>query len=138
MKTKVYYADTDAAGVVYYGNYLRWLEMARSDWLDEWGVSLADYANQGILFSVVRVEIDYLTPAVLGDEVEITVEPERVRRVRFLLRQDVIRVSDGTKLAAAKVTVACLAPEGKIVPVPQRLARGMSAELEQDKKNERA
>ncbi|MFW6169136.1 MAG: acyl-CoA thioesterase [Planctomycetota bacterium] len=133
MKTKVYYADTDAAGVVYYGNYLRWLEMARSDWLDEWGVSLAEYAKQGILFSVVRVEIDYLTPAVLGDTVEITVEPERLRRVRFVLRQDVIRVSDGTKLAAAKVTLACLAPEGKIVSVPQRLARDMSAELAEDR-----
>lgn len=130
MKTKVYYADTDAAGVVYYGNYLRWLEMGRSDWLDEWGVSLADYARQGVLFSVIRVEIDYLIPGVLGDEVEVTVEPEQVRRVRFVLRQDVVRVSDQAKLAAAKVTVACLSPDGKIVPVPQKLAQDMSAEID--------
>lgn len=131
MKTKVYYADTDAAGVVYYGNYLRWLEMARSDWLDQWGVPLADYANQGVLFSVVRVEIDYLSPAVLGDDVEITVVPQRVRRVRFLLRQDVIRVSDRRTLATANVTLACLAPEGRAVPVPPRLAEVMSEKLEQ-------
>ena len=74
MRTKVYYADTDAGGVVYYGNYMRWLEMARADWLERWGVSLADYVEQGVLFAVRRVEIDYLTSAVLGDEVEVTVE----------------------------------------------------------------
>ena len=61
MKTKVYYADTDAGGVVYYANYLRWLEMARADWLEESGVSLAEYVRQGTVFAVVRVEIDYHT-----------------------------------------------------------------------------
>ena len=75
MRTKVYYADTDAGGVVYYANYLRWLEMARSDWLEQSGVSVAEYVEQGVVFAVRRVEIDYHNSAVLGDEVEVTVEP---------------------------------------------------------------
>ena len=126
VKTKVYYADTDAGGVVYYANYLRWLEMARADWLEESGVSLAEYVRQGNVFAVVRVEIDYHVSAVLGDEVEVTVEPDQLRRVRFVLRQNVVRVDDGTKLASAKVTVACLTTEGKITSVPTRLAQQLT------------
>lgn len=129
MKTKVYYADTDAAGVVYYANYLRWLEMARADWLEEWGVSLAEYLQRGVIFAVRRVEIDYLAAAMLGDEVKVTVAPEEVRRVRFVLRQDVWRLStddEPAKVASARVTLACLTSEGKICPVPTRLAEEMS------------
>ncbi len=129
VRTKVYYADTDAGGVVYYANYLRWLEMARSDWLEQSGISVAEYVEQGVLFAVVRVEIDYHTSAVLGDEVEVTVEPERVRRVRFVLRQNVVRVSDGAKLVSAKVTLACLTPAGKITSVPPQLAQEMSQQI---------
>ncbi len=129
MKTKVYYADTDAGGVVYYANYLRWLEMARSDWLEETGISVAQYVERGVLFAVVRVEIDYHVPAVLGNEIEVTVVAQQVRRVRFTLLQDVIRSSDGTKLAAAKITVACLTPEGKITSVPAELAQTLSQQL---------
>lgn len=126
MKTTVYYADTDAGGVVYYANYLRWLEMARSDWLASSGISITDYVAQGVIFAIRRVEIDYRIPAVLGDEVEVTVEPLEVRRVRFVLRQQVIRIGDGQILASANVTCACLTPEGKITAVPRPLAEEMS------------
>ncbi len=129
MRTHVYYADTDAGGVVYYANYLRWLEMARADWLADSGVSMVDYVAQGVLFAVGRVEIDYHVSAVLGDEVEVTVEPDTVRRVRFVLRQDVIRVSDGVKLVSAKVTIVCLTPEGKITAIPKQLVEAMSKKI---------
>ncbi len=132
MKTHVYYADTDAGGVVYYANYLRWLEMARADWLADSGVSMIDYVAQGVLFAIARVEIDYHISAVLGDEVEVTVEPDRVRRVRFVLRQNVLRVGDGAKLVSAKVTVVCLTPEGKITAIPKRLAEAMSRRIQAD------
>ncbi len=131
MRTKVYYADTDAGGVVYYANYLRWLEMARSDWLEQTGISVADYVAQGVLFAVVRVEIDYHVSAVLGDEVEITVVPEKLRRVRFTLRQDVLRCHDRAKLASALVTVACLTPTGKPAALPDALAEEMTRQLAQ-------
>lgn len=51
MKTRVYYADTDAGGVVYYANYLRWLEMARFEFLERFGVSVTEYARQGFVFA---------------------------------------------------------------------------------------
>jgi acyl-CoA thioester hydrolase len=126
MKTKVYYADTDAGGVVYYANYLRWFEMARADWLEHSGTSLADFAQQGILFAVVRAEIDYHAPAVLGDAVEVTVLPLHRRRVRFTLEQNVVRCRDGAKLVSAKITIACLTTQGKLIPVPAPLAQALA------------
>lgn len=126
MKTKVYYADTDAAGVVYYANYLRWFEMARADWLDGFGTSLADYARQDVLFAVVRAEIDYHVPAVLGDEVEVTVRPRRCRRVRFTLEQNVERCRDRARLVSAEITIACLNTQGKLISLPDRLAQAMA------------
>jgi acyl-CoA thioester hydrolase len=122
VRTRVYYADTDAGGVVYYANYLRWLEMARCDWLAQLGTPITAYAEQGVLFAVARVEIDYLKPAVLGDEVEVTVQPVQVRRVRFTLSQDVVRCADHAKLASAQITIACLTPEGRLTAVPECLA----------------
>jgi tol-pal system-associated acyl-CoA thioesterase len=121
VKTKVYYADTDAGGVVYYANYLRWMEMARADWLEQFGASLRSFVEQGVIFAVVRAEVDYHKPAVLGDEVEVTVEPLELRRVRFTLAQNVYRCTDSAKLAGGKITVACLTPEGRPTAVPANL-----------------
>lgn len=129
MRTRVYYADTDAGGVVYYANYLRWLEMARADWLEQSGVSLIEYVRRGVIFAVRRVEIDYLASAALGDELEVTVEPSQVRRVRFSLRQDVLRVPESQKIASAQVVIACLTPEGKPRGIPQQLAEEMGRRI---------
>jgi acyl-CoA thioester hydrolase len=129
VKTRVYYADTDAGGVVYYANYLRWFEMARADWLAQLGTPVTSYVEQGVLFAVVRAEIDYHQPAVLGDEVEVTVQPVQLRRVRFTLEQDVFRCADNTKLVSAKITVACLTPDGRVTAVPPGLADLLSPGL---------
>lgn len=129
MKTKVYYADTDAGGVVYYANYLRWLEMARCDWLETLGMSVVEYAERGFIFAVARVEIDYRVSAVLGDEVEIETVVERVRRVRFTLDQRVVRSADDEELVRAKVTLASVDPQGKLIALPENLAEALRERL---------
>ena len=129
MKTRVYYADTDAGGVVYYANYLRWLEMARWELLEDVGTSVAEYVEQGCVFAIARVEIDYRVPAVLGDVVEIETLVERVRRVRFILDQRVVRSADGEELVRAKVTVACVNPQGKLIALPDVLAEALRERL---------
>jgi len=126
MRTRVYYADTDAGGVVYYANYLRWLEMARADWLEQWGVSLIDYVRRGVVFAVRRVEIDYLASAMLGDALRVTVEPLEVQRVRFALRQEVLREADGQKITSARVILACLTSQGRPQRIPPQLAEEMA------------
>ena len=73
---RVYYEDTDAAGVVYYANYLKFMERARTEWLAALGFPLAQFEREhGIAFVVHRVEIDYLAPARLNDALDVTVEP---------------------------------------------------------------
>lgn len=125
MKIKVYYADTDAGGVVYYANYLRWLEAARCELMERMGMSVAEYARQGLIFAVVRVEIDYHIPAVLGDEVAIETTVERVRRVRFTLGQRVVRPADGAALATARVALACVNPEARVMALPPDLVAAL-------------
>lgn len=129
MRVRVYYADTDAGGVVYYGTYLRWLEMARWELIEGLGVPVAEYAAQGILFAVVRIEVDYLAPAALADELEIGTEVEGVRRVRFTVRHRVTRVADGQPLVAARVALASLSREGKIVALPESLASALQSRV---------
>ena len=129
MKIKVYYADTDAGGVVYYANYLRWLEMGRAELIESFGMSVSRFADQDILFAVVRIEVDYRVPAVLGDEVEIETSVERVRKVRFTLQQRVVRCGDGEALVAAKVMVACIGPQRQIDALPADLAAALRDHL---------
>ena len=121
MQVTVYYCDTDAGGVVYYANYLRWMEMGRCELIERFGMSVADFAASGVLFAVARVEIDYRVSAVLGDVVNIETDVERVQRVRFLLNQRAIRAADGQLLASAKLTIACVSPQGKLIALPEPL-----------------
>ena len=104
---RVYYEDTDAAGVVYYANYLRFIERARTEWLGSLGVDLAEFERtQGLVFVVSRMEIDYLSPARLGDRVEATLTLVELGRVRMVAEQDVRR--GAAALARARVTIACI------------------------------
>jgi len=122
VQIKVYYGDTDAGGVVYYANYLRWLEAARMEFVDDLGLSVVEYAKDGVIFAVARIEVDYRIPARLGDIVEVVTSVERVRRVRFTVRQQVLRASDSEEMVDSTVTLACVDPQGKLQALPDLLA----------------
>ena len=104
---RVYWEDTDAGGVVYYANYLRFLERARSEWLRGLGFEqdvLRD--REGIVFVVRRVEIDYLAPARFNDALEVSVEPGATGRASLTVTQTIRR--GPTRLAQANVKLACV------------------------------
>ena len=104
---RVYYEDTDAAGVVYYANYLRFMERARTEWLSSLGFELADLEREhGIAFAVHHVDIRYHQPARLGDRLEVTVAMAENGRARLIADQQVRRGED--VLVDARVTLACL------------------------------
>lgn len=71
MDVKIYYEDTDCGGVVYYANYLRYMERARTEYLASRGYSVKKLMDEGTIFMVLRVEIDYRSPARYGDTIEI-------------------------------------------------------------------
>ena len=104
---RVYYEDTDAAGVVYYANYLKFMERARTEWLESLGFPLAAFEREhGVVFVVHRCEIDFHLPARLNDALDVTVEPVKLGAATIKARQDVLRGAD--ILTSAVITLACL------------------------------
>jgi acyl-CoA thioester hydrolase len=105
---RVYWEDTDGGGVVYHANYLRFLERARSEWLRSVGIGQeALRRDHDTVFAVRSVQMDFLAPARLDDELLATVELSAVRGASLGFRQTLVR-ADGTELLRATVRAACL------------------------------
>jgi acyl-CoA thioester hydrolase len=124
FKIRVYYEDTDLAGIVYYANYLKFIERARSEWVRGLGVDqLRLRADHGLIFAVRRVEADYLRPAKFDDELAVTTRPEASGGARMVLHQEVLR--GGERLFVAEVTLVCLNEAGAAVRFPAEIRRLM-------------
>lgn len=121
FKIKVYYEDTDAGGVVYYANYLRFLERARTEFLAGAGISVAGFHRKGFIFTVTHVDIRYRRPAALGDIIEIKTELKEVKNASLTFGQQVMK--DSALIAEAEVTLACVGSEGKPRRLPEELKR---------------
>ena len=104
---RIYWEDTDAGGVVYHASYLRFLERARTEWLREQTVVQSELREQHNLIMVVRaMQLDFLKPAKLDDEVCATVMLAERRHASFTVTQELLR--GGECLLQARVRVACL------------------------------
>lgn len=118
LPIRVYYEDTDMAGIVYYANYLRYIERGRSEWVREVGLDQNRMKNEdGIVFAVRRVEADYLAPARLDDELVVETWVESLKPVRMVMGQEVKRGDE--VLFRALVTVICMTTEGRPVRLPK-------------------
>jgi acyl-CoA thioester hydrolase len=122
---KIFYHDTDCGGVVYYANYLKYLEEARTECLTEKGISLKDLANQDTWFVVARVQIDYKSPACYQDILTIitTVEKTRASVVQFF--QQVLK--DTTVVAEAQTVLVCVGSDLKPKPLPEEIRKALKA-----------
>jgi acyl-CoA thioester hydrolase len=109
-QARVYWEDTDAGGIVYYANYLRFLERSRSEWLRARGVSQSALARDpGVVFSVVALEAQYRRPARLDDLLSISCEPAQEGGASILFSQRIWREPLASELLlSATVRVACL------------------------------
>lgn len=115
--TRVYYEDTDLAGIVYHANYLKFIERARSELVREAGISqTALKAERGIVFAVRRMVMDFLAPARFEEELRVETRLTGLKGASFDLDQVVLRGSD--RLYAATVQVVCLAADGRAVRIP--------------------
>jgi acyl-CoA thioester hydrolase len=110
-RLRVYYEDTDAAGVVYHANYFRFAERARTEALRDLGIPHADMLRDcNLMFVVRRAKVDYLRPARLDDLLVVTTEPIRVRAASVVLHQDI--EGPAGVCAAVEVELACVPVEG--------------------------
>ncbi|MDO5632099.1 MAG: tol-pal system-associated acyl-CoA thioesterase [Paracoccus sp. (in: a-proteobacteria)] len=121
---RIYYEDTDLAGIVYYANYLKFIERARSEWLRDLGVDQAALKDAGTVFAVRRVEADYLSPARFDDLLTVETRTIQLGGSRIVVGQDVLR--DGVPLFRATVTVVCVAlNSGRPTRIPAPVAAAL-------------
>lgn len=124
FRVRVYYEDTDAGGMVYHANYLRYAERARTEALRDLGVPHADLVRDcNLMFVVRRAKVDYLRPARLDDSLDIVTEPLVLRAAAVTLRQDIRGVLGSC--AVAEIELACVmldAPRPARIPPRWRAA----------------
>lgn len=123
---RVYYEDTDLAGIVYYANYLKFIERARSEWVRGLGIDqTALKRDHGIVFAVRRVEADYLRPARFDDELQVTTALVELGGARIVLDQAVSRGPE--VLFTARVVLVCLSGAGAAVRLPAEIRALLTA-----------
>ena len=118
---RVYYEDTDLAGIVYYANYLKFIERARSAWVRGLGVDQVAMKADGIVFAVRRVEADYIAPAHYDDELVVDTSVDKLTGARLVVRQ-VVRRADQV-LFDALVTIVAIGAAGKPARLPAAIRR---------------
>ena len=117
---KVYYKDTDCGNVVYYAKYLEFLEIARTEFIQEKDFSIKALHDEGFIFPVVNVNVTYHAPAKLGDILFIPTKVVEVRGCSFTLYNEVLNESR-KKLVTATTKLASVNTEGKPVKIPTKL-----------------
>jgi acyl-CoA thioester hydrolase len=126
---KVYYHDTDCGGIVYYGNYLKFLEEARTDVFEQLGLSVKDLAEkENVLFVVARQEIDYKSPAAYGQVLEIRTWVEEIGRVKLWFGYE-IKGPDGKLLVTARTLMVCVDGNIKQKRIPENIAKKLGEVL---------
>lgn len=113
---RVYYEDTDMAGIVYYANYLRFIERARSDWVREVGIDQLGLKEAGVVFAVRRVEAEYIAPARYDDVLEVRTTLASLSAAKMVMGQEVWR--GDTLIFTATVVIVCIGSAGKPVRLP--------------------
>lgn len=117
---RVYYEDTDAGGIVYHANYLKFCERARSEWVRGLGIDQrALKAERGLIIVVRRMEVDFLRPALYDDALTVTTRLRTLGGARIELDQSVLRGPD--TLFTAAVTLVCVGPDGRAARLPDDL-----------------
>lgn len=124
MKVRIYYHHTDCGGVVYYANYLNFLEEARTEYLEQRGASINELQKRGVFFVVARQEIDYKMPAVYGDILEIKTWVNNMSAVKMEFEYE-IKNQKGQTTTKAKTILVCVDNTFRPSPIPEDLRRGL-------------
>ncbi len=121
MDHKIYYHDTDAGGIVYYANYLKYFEEARTEYLESRGLSVVDCRQRGIFFAVRSCNIVYKSPARYGDVIVSDAIIEKQTPIQLFFKQTIRDKNSGNVLVEADVVLVCLTNEFKPAALPADL-----------------
>ena len=123
MEKRIYYHDTDCGGVVYYANYLKYLEEARTEYLLSKGVNLQKLSGKGIWFAVAKVEIEYKSPARYQDTIRILTIVERIKYSAMQFFQKILK--NNTTVAEARTTLICVNNNFKPIVIPEEIKQSL-------------
>jgi len=121
MKIRVYYEDTDAGGVVYYANYLKFTERGRTEFLRNLGISQFEiYKNLNIKFIVHSLSIDYINPSYLDDQLTVETSIKNIKKASIEFSQNIFKSQDGKTIdiIKSKCIIVPINDESKIKPIP--------------------
>ena len=120
MNIRVYYEDTDLGGVVYYANYLRFIERARSEWIRGLGIDQIKMRDEEeTIFVVTKIKADYLSPARFDDILRVDTKIKVVSPVRAYFYQNIFR--EEKVIFKAEVCVTCTSNSGKVLRLPEKI-----------------
>jgi acyl-CoA thioester hydrolase len=119
MDVKIYYEDTDCGGVVYYANYLKYMERARTEYLASKGYSVRKLADEGTIFMVLRAEIDYKSPARYGDVIEVETWVRDITRVTMVFEHIMREKSSQRVLVECSAKIVSVDPQGRPKRLPE-------------------
>lgn len=125
MDVTIYYEDTDCGGVVYYANYLRYMERARTEYLASRGYAVKKLMDEGTIFMVLRVEIDYKSPARYGDTIEIETWVRDVGRVTMVFEHVMREKASKRVFVECRAKVVYVDPHGKPKRLPETYVEDM-------------
>ena len=120
MNIRIYYEDTDLGGVVYYANYLRFIERARSEWIRGLGIDQIKMRDEDeAIFVVTKIKADYLSPARFDDILTVDTKIKVVSPVRAYFYQNIFR--EEKVIFKAEVCVTCTSNSGKVLRLPEKI-----------------
>lgn len=125
MEKRIFYHDTDAGGVVYYGTYLQYLEEARTEFLEKKGLFVKKLHDQGFLYAVSKCHIAYKSPARYGDIIICDAKLKKITAVQMIFDQTIHHQQTGRLLVEAEVTLVSLNKDFKPTPIPDTLKEQM-------------
>ena len=127
MEKRIYYHDTDAGGIVYYGQYLCYLEEARTEFLEKRGLSVELFKGRGFVFVVRQCNVSYRSPARYDDIILCDAKLKKLGASQMIFDQTVNDKKDGRLIIEAEVSLVCLNMDFKPTPIPEDLRERLSS-----------
>ena len=123
IETRVYYEDTDAGGIVYHSNYLKYMERARSEWFWSHGFCFDEFVEHNqVLFVLHHADINWRRPARLKDRLRCTCQVTHVGRTSITFEQTITHTTDPSIVyCTGTIRVVCISPDGKVKPIPSAI-----------------
>jgi len=125
LEKKIYYHDTDCGGVVYYANYLKYLEEGRTEFCISNGIDIKGLAEKGVYFVVAHTEIDYKAPAYYQDKIKVFTKIEKIGNASIHFSQDIFK--DNILLIQSKTTWVCVNKDFKPKAVPEEIKKALAS-----------